>query len=157
VDFYLNTAFPAPAVTTVHDQFLAYNHFYGGQFGGTITRHFGNAFVSVGGVVAMGATHEEVKASGVSALHVGPVGPVSQTGGGIYVQNSNAERRENDAFAVIPELDVKVGYQFNNHLSVNVGYTFMYWSEVVRPGDQIDHNVNGNRVPVFLSYGLPGG
>ena len=29
------------------------------------------------------------------------------------------------------------------------GYNFMYWSNVVRPGDQIDRNINPNLAPVF--------
>jgi hypothetical protein len=157
VDFYLNTAFPPPAVTTTTDLFQTHNHFYGGQLGGTVQRNFGKTFFAVSGRVALGDVHEEVHNSGVSALFVGPVGPVSQHGGGLLVLDANTGRFERDTFAVIPEVELKIGYQFNCHCSAYVGYTFMYWSDVVRPGDQIDHLVNANRVPTFAEFNQPGG
>ena len=34
-----------------------------------------------------------------------------------------------------------------------VGYSFLYWSHVVRPGDQIDLNVNPNLIPPTNNIG----
>ena len=42
----------------------------------------------------------------------------------------------------MPEVDFTVGYQVNERLRLTAGYTFLYWSSVVRPGDQIDTVVN---------------
>ncbi len=45
-------------------------------------------------------------------------------------------------FAVVPELGLNLGYQFTPVIRGFVGYNFIYWSDVVRPGQQIDLNVN---------------
>jgi hypothetical protein len=37
-----------------------------------------------------------------------------------------------------------------NNLRAFVGYTFLYWSDVARPFDQINFNVNSTRVPTSI-------
>ena len=39
------------------------------------------------------------------------------------------------------------GYQIAPRVRVLVGYTVVYWSNVVRPGEQIDLNVNTDLLP----------
>ena len=50
------------------------------------------------------------------------------------------------------EMRVQLAYQVGPHLSVHAGYTFLYWSQVVRAGDQIDLVVN----PALLPPPVPG-
>ncbi len=40
-----------------------------------------------------------------------------------------------------------LGYCLCPQWRVKLGYTFLYWSSVVRPGDQIDRDVNPNLLP----------
>ncbi len=47
----------------------------------------------------------------------------------------------------MPQLDLKLGYQVTNNIRVFVGYDFLYWSSVIRPGDQIDQTLDLNKVP----------
>jgi hypothetical protein len=155
--FFQGTAFPPPAITTVNDTFIAHNHFYGANMGGRVDYKTNNWLLGAGLRVALGDSREEIDIRGFSSLFVGPVGPVATTAGGIYTGPNNIGRRSEDTFAAVPQVDLKVGYQFNCHLTAYVGYMFMYWSDVVRPGDQIDHNVNPNRVPTFIEFGQPGG
>ena len=42
----------------------------------------------------------------------------------------------------------RVGYRVTDCIRVNVGYNFLYWSEVARPGEHIDRVVNNGR-PAF--------
>jgi hypothetical protein len=154
---FLNTAFPPPAITASTDKFETYNHFYGGQIGARLDYTHNNILLGVGVRVALGVVHEEININGFSSLHVGPVGPVAQTTGGVYAGPFNMGHQSDDTFAVIPEVEAKIGYQFTKHLAAHVGYTFTYWSDVVRPGDQVDPRVNPNQVPTFLEHGLPGG
>jgi hypothetical protein len=44
-------------------------------------------------------------------------------------------------FAVVPEAQVKLGYDITPTIRVTVAYDFLYWSNVVRPTDQIDRNL----------------
>jgi hypothetical protein len=47
----------------------------------------------------------------------------------------------NDFFA-------SINSQLNNHLRIYAGYTFLYWSDVARPGDQIDRGINTSQLPI---------
>ena len=154
---YLNTAFPPPAITDNFDSFGVHNHFYGGQIGGQLDYKTGNLLFCVVGKIAFGGDHEEETVGGTGSLHVGPIGPVSTTPGGLFAGPNNSGHSSDNAFAVLPEVDLKIGYQFTPHVSAFVGWTFMYLSDVIRPGDQIDPSVNPNRVPTFLEFGQPGG
>ena len=41
-----------------------------------------------------------------------------------------------------------------DQLKAFVGYNFLYWSNVIRPGDQIDTVIDVNRVPRFVPPGV---
>ena len=56
--------------------------------------------------------------------------------GGFLALPTNIGNRSRDQFTAVPEIGFNVGRQLNNHLRVYAGYTFLYWSSVVRPGDQ---------------------
>ena len=43
---------------------------------------------------------------------------------------------------MVPEVKVQVGYDVTNNIRVFAGYDFLYVSDVVRPGNQIDPRVN---------------
>ena len=42
---------------------------------------------------------------------------------------------------------MQVGYQVTSHLRAYAGYTFLYWDQVVRAGQQVDLTVNPNLLP----------
>jgi hypothetical protein len=48
---------------------------------------------------------------------------------------------------------LQVGYQVTSCLRAYVGYDFLFWNDVVRPGSQIDTTVNPNLLPPAI----PGG
>ena len=49
--------------------------------------------------------------------------------------------------AMLPELATNVGLYLTPRLRWTVGYTFFYLSNVVRPGDQVDLDVNTQFLP----------
>jgi len=85
--------------------------------------------------VSLGDMQEQIQTGGTTAV-ITPVGTFA-TPGGFLVRSSNAGRGFQDEFAVIPEVGLKVGYQLNERLSVEAGYTWLYVSNVLRPGDQV--------------------
>ena len=63
-----------------------------------------------------------------------------------------------DRFSVVPQVGIRVGYNITPNLRVYVGYDFLYWSSVLRPGDQIDRGLNELAIPNFGSQpGTPAG
>ena len=62
---------------------------------------------------------------------------------------------ERDSLAAILELGIGVRRQFACGLEATFGYTFMYWSDVTRAGDQIDRDINVSQLPPGPLVGAP--
>src|SRR5439155_16426377 len=77
--------------------------------------------------------------------------------GGVLAVASNSGRNARNEFAAVPEVGVNLGWQLRPWLRANIGFTFLYWSNVLRPGDQIDRTINFAQVPSDPTFGLPGG
>jgi len=71
--------------------------------------------------------------------------------GGLLAQTSNIGTYETNDFAVVPELGVNLGFDLTPRFRVLVGYTMIYWSRVLRAGDQIDREINPNLIPPATS------
>jgi hypothetical protein len=56
-------------------------------------------------------------------------------------------------FSVVPEAGLTLGWNLNSQVKVTLGYTFIYWSEVARPGNQIDRNRNPSLIPTDPAFG----
>ena len=74
--------------------------------------------------------------------------------GGLLTQPTNIGRFSRDRFAVAPEAGVKLGFQVTDWMKFTVGYTFLYLSDVARPGNQIDRTVNTSQLPTQLGGGM---
>lgn len=131
-------------VFLVQDSFATRTQFYGGQVGTRVRYQMDAWFVNLVGKVALGVSSQEISVNGsANVQNTGVVGfpPVSGPGG-VYTQASNLGTRNSNRFGVVPEAQVEVGYNVTDWLRLSVGYNFLYWNSVVRPGAQIDRNVN---------------
>ncbi len=61
-----------------------------------------------------------------------------------------------DNFAMVSELGATLGYDVAPRLRATVGYTFLYWSVVARPGDQLTFLPPAQTVPVTTDYWAQG-
>lgn len=138
------------------DQFSTSNRFYGGQVGARAELVRGRLFADVEGKVALGGTQEVVRIGG-STTTTTAGGQTTVQPGALLALATNSGRFDRDAFAVVPEVDVNVGLQLSERWRVSVGYTFLYWSDVVRPGAQIDRGLDTTRIPSNLAVGGPVG
>ena len=145
-------AFASPAITSSTDSYHTYNQFYGGQFGARAEYRCCNAFLRITGKLALGDTHETVNVAGSTSLLNTPFGPAQTVTGGLFAQRGQIGSVSNDEFAVIPELEFKLGYHLTPRVTLTVSYNFLYWSEVARPGDQVNRNVNPALVPSFAEF-----
>jgi hypothetical protein len=152
--FQLTPLDPGFSVTTF-DGIATRNTFNGAQLGARVDRQWGRLSVDVVGKLGLGSMHEAVNIQGLTTTNA-PL-PVTQAVGGIYAQQSNIGTFNRDVFAVIPEVGVNLSFQLKPSVIARVGYTFLYMSNVVRPGDQIDPQINVNRVPIDPAFGTPGG
>ncbi len=131
---------------TIYDEFTGNNRFHGGQLGLHADMSHGVVFCELTGKVALGQTFEMVRIDGVTAI--GGLAP-----GGVYSSPSNIGRYTQNVFAVVPEGTFKIGVKLNDSGRFYLGYNFLYLSDAVRPGDQIDRTLN----PANIAALNPGG
>jgi len=119
----------------IYDEFVGHNQFHGGQLGLRADLSHGAVFCEMSGKVALGQSFEMVRIDGATAI--GGFVP-----GGVYASPSNIGRYTRSVFAVVPEGTFKVGVKLSDSGRFYLGYNFLYLSDVVRPGDQVDRTLN---------------
>ncbi|WP_029630548.1 BBP7 family outer membrane beta-barrel protein [Zavarzinella formosa] len=124
---------------TATDNFRTRNQFYGGQLGLQAAVSEGRFFASMRATVALGGTVESRDARGISSGDAPPAGTFPH---GVYVQQTNSGHFSDGEFSVVPQVGLKLGMDVLPFLRIFAGYDFLYWSNVVRPGNQIDTTVN---------------
>ncbi|HUR53759.1 MAG TPA: BBP7 family outer membrane beta-barrel protein [Gemmataceae bacterium] len=138
------------------DQFDTANRFSGGQLGLHADFDRGPFFVEMVGKVAFGQNFEVVRVGGEThTVTADAAGAVSSRSfqSGIYAQPSNTARVTNSVFAVVPEGTFKVGLKSGDRCRWFCAYNFLYLSDAVRPGDQVDRVLSASQVPLFT--GVP--
>jgi hypothetical protein len=142
-------------VLSQNDGFSTRNQFYGGQIGGRINWQYERFGLDLTGKFAVGATHQTVAIQGAST-QTGPGGVNGTFPGGFFTQTSNIGRYSANQFAMIPSVEMRFSVFITPQWRAFVGYDFMYWSQVVRPGNQIDGNINLTQSPVLGNGSLFG-
>lgn len=151
-----------PAQYDIIDRFQTRNEYWGGQIGARGEYRSGRFFANATGKLAFGAMHEVLSIDGVTRLSNAPAVPATNFApvgaqGGLLALASNIGKTARDNFALVPELNLNVGVNLNNTFSLFCGYTFLYISEIARPGDQINRTVNPTTVPASQAFGVPVG
>ena len=141
--------YTASSFGPIYDQFDGHNRFHGAQLGLHADLSRGVLFCELTGKVAMGRVFEVVKIAGATGIRTPVTGGVLDTAlpGGVFALPSNMGRATHGAFAVVPEGTFKIGVKFNESGRLYVGYNFLYLSDAVRPGDQIDRTINPAQIP----------
>jgi hypothetical protein len=142
----INLPDPIGTQVVVQDRFGTLNEFNGGQFGALYDRHWGRWDVDIRGSVALGDTHQILNISGFQVRQRPGMAPMTFSGG-LLAAGPNLGRFTSDRFSVVPELTLSAGYHITNNIRVFAGYNFLVWTNVIRPGDQIDHTVDLTVVP----------
>lgn len=95
--------------------------------------------------LGIGNVHQTVTISGSTQIIEN--GTTSNFDSGFLAQRTNIGTFDRDKFTMIPELGLTLGYQLTRRLRATMGYSLIYWGNVVRPGDQVDLDVNPNLLP----------
>ena len=145
----------------VFDRFVTENEFWGAEIGYETEWEYRRWSLNCLSKVAIGNMRQRVTILGATTIDDN-AGTVETTAGGLLTQGymhpgvdgipgnaddfyvGNIGAYERDEFSMIPEIGLTLGYDLTNRLKLTAGYTLVYLSNVVRPGDQIDLDVNGN-------------
>lgn len=140
---------PSPAAGTtfqVNDIFYTNNEFVGGELGFIWDWEHRRWSLELLSKLGIGATRQRVAINGYT-VRTEP-GSAPETGsGGLLALDSNIGEYERNELSVLPQLGVTLGYKLTERLKLVGGYSFIYWSNVLRPGEQIDLEVNPGNLP----------
>jgi hypothetical protein len=139
---------PTPRNTTFRtlDQFDTKNRFNGGEVGIVFQQRYRRWSLDLLLKLALGSTNSQVTINGSTAITPPGAGTTTHSGG-ILALPTNIGTYEQNKLSAMPELGATLGYDVTRRLRATVGYTFLYWSNVARPGDQIDTDVNASQFP----------
>jgi hypothetical protein len=152
--FYDNAIVGTAGTLQVQDGFSTHNDFYGVQFGGKVGYEGENVAADVGFKLGFGDMNERLDIFGSTTVTNGAFGlPTGRTVGGVFAQGSNIGSYNRDRFAVVPEFNFDVAWKITPNVRAKFGYDILYLSDVMRPGEQINRNVNINQNNVISPVG----
>ncbi len=137
---------PIGTTVVVRDQFRTHNRFHGGQVGWLSQRRFGRWELDLRASVALGVTVQTLEIDGFQQ-RTRPGQATETFRGGLLATGPNLGRFDSTRFGVVPEATATLGYAVTPNVRLTAGYNFLYWSNVIRPGDQIDRVVDVSLVP----------
>jgi Putative beta barrel porin-7 (BBP7) len=142
------------------DAFQTHNHFYGGQMGLRSETQVGALVLAADARLSLGDTRQDIGIQG-STTRIAVAGGTETLPGGWLALPSNSGSFQHDRFTVVPEVNLNIAYDMRTWLRLSLGYDFLYWSSVVRPGDQILPEASAGaktpppfgQVPTFPGFG----
>jgi len=132
--------FPAFTIAAT-DRFETTNNFHGLDLGLAGEWHRGHWRLEWLTRQALGANLSAARIKGVSTID-----GMSSAGGLLALPTNIGHVRETH-FAVVPDVSAKIGYQVAPSMRIHAGYSFLYWTNVIRPGGVIDTSVNPTQLP----------
>jgi len=145
---------PLGTTLDVLDQFDTENRFHGGELGLQMTWSRGRVSADVLTLLGLGATERTVNINGATSITV-PSQGTATVPGGLLALGTNSGRFTDHTFSFVPELRLNISCQLTERLRAFVGYTLLFWTDVARPGKQVDPRINPNFIPPVLGGGEP--
>lgn len=134
------------AMTTtgsLNDSFRTTNNFFGGQIGFIVQKQWGPWSADFFTKVGAGDNYSVVTIKGSASFN----NPTAAFNQGLFAQPSNIGAWNSHHFSILTETGLNIGYNLTPRLRVHAGYSVLYWSNVLKPGDQIDPIVDETLVP----------
>ena len=135
------TGTSTPTIYDGQDLFETDNDFHGVDLGFIAEWETKKWTLELVSRIALGNTEQQVAISGAGEVNGTP------EAGSLLALGSNIGVYERDRFSVLPELSARLAYRVSPHLRVGVTYSLLYWANVVRPGDQIDLDIDPALIP----------
>jgi len=125
------------------DTFDATNNFWGGQVGARAAYRQDKWLLSGAAQVALGGMVQKVGIDGQLVTNdFTSHGATQQFAGGYFALPTSSGTHSRTVFAAVPELRLNVGYFVTPTTTISIGYDLLYASDVARPGNQVNRNIN---------------
>jgi hypothetical protein len=145
--------FRQPAVTFLQDRFSTTNRFYGWTSGFRVNANYEAITLGVTGKLGLGNMRQQIRVDGSTGFIGGANPNLQTTGGAFYATGANSGKFNHDEFSVLPELAMNLSVQVTRCLTLNLGYSYLSVTKVVRPGDQLSPFVNSTLIPTGQNFG----
>ncbi len=133
-----------------NDMFRTHNNFYGGQIGFSGNCLWKNFSFMTRAQVALGGMVGDLKIKGKFVTNqFDDFGSVQIFPAGYFAMPTNSGSFSRTNFSIIPQVRAEIGYSIFKWLNINLGYTFLYATEVFWASNQIDRNINPSQSPVL--------
>jgi hypothetical protein len=152
---FLGGPVPAGALITDFDSFGTRNNFYGMQTGGSLRWNLDWLFLYTYAKLAIGPITQQAMINGGTTMFAN--GTAISTPGGVLALPSNIGNYKRVMIGVVPELGFNLGINLTPNLQIFGGYSFLLINTVLRPGNQIDHQVNATQIPTSTTFGAGAG
>lgn len=131
---------------SIYDSFVTKNQFNGGQLG--IRAQYFNCRwrLDLIGKLALGGMTQKAVINGSTTV-TPPGGAAVTSDGGILALPSNSGTFTQTKFAVLPEFSTNLNYELGPCWNVSVGYTLLVVTNVLRPADQINTDLDPRQFP----------
>ena len=140
------SGFPAGSTVQQQDRFDARNDFLGGEVGMSAALRWQRWTFDTVLKVGVGETRSRVAINGTTTTAI-PGTTATVLPGGLLALPSNIGIHDSDQFSMSPDMNLTLGYDLSPQVRATVGYSLVYWNSVVRPGDQIDLNLDPRQFP----------
>ena len=138
--------FAAGTSLTTADDFGARNIFHGVDLGVRGEVDYEALSLAAYGKVAVGVLERTAVIAGSQVTSVPGAAAVTSMGGMLALAN-NIGTTSKTAYSAVPEVGLTLGYQFNDNIRFTAGYSALWWTNVTRPGDEIDLRLNTGLFP----------
>lgn len=149
---FQGVAVPAPDILSLTDRFETRNEFIGGQIGAQGTWRLGRFTADLLGKVGLGTTLQSVNLRGVTELTT-PAGRAGIVPFGLFAVGDNTGQHSRDRLTFISEIGLRLGCDITPYWSMSLGWDFLYWGDIARPGEQMSLVMNPQVIPSNLAFG----
>ncbi|MEC7500304.1 MAG: BBP7 family outer membrane beta-barrel protein [Planctomycetota bacterium] len=139
----------------VEDHFRTTNDFNGAEIGLLYTHHHCRWSFEFRPRIAFGGVRQRTQINGNTLSTPSGGTPLNESGGLLALAGTNIGTFTRDEFSILPQVDARLGYRIMDRLTMTLGYSFLYWMRVARPGEQIDFRVNPNYFPSSSPFDPP--
>ncbi|MEO7064647.1 MAG: BBP7 family outer membrane beta-barrel protein [Dokdonella sp.] len=138
-----------PDIWQTTDRFETSNNFYGVQVGVRASLEQGSFFADATTKVGLGAMRQSAGIAGSLVTDDFTFGPAQTFPGGYFALPTNMGQHARTAFSVVPEVALNLGYRLTSSVTIHAGYSFLYASSVVRPGNQVSRIINTSQSAAY--------
>lgn len=142
-----------PITFSTNDDIRTHNYIIAPQVGLKAEAYYWGFFFNAQGKVALGANIQEIETIGITTQTSSNF-VLNNAMGGLLSGPSDQNDLTRVRISIIPEINLKLGYDCGERFRFWIGYDALYMQHVIRPGEQTSYTTLNTNVSVGDNEGL---